>query len=254
MKLKAVRYTLPCLLGLVVTFSISGQSDLVPKAVRTARYESGPSYHEITEAAFRLTGLSRDDRETVAIRICSTEPTLLAIASTVPAPFIMADRFVNAYGYRPDKVVFLFSGYCLSSKNLTSPAIEIWAVPKGALLPSHVNALNSDQIRLVTFGKISTNRGVCDYRSAVGKMIKDLADNPESVGVVFGYFLERPSTVLRRRLRQVTRVLRRSGLPPDRYLVRANRWDDEVSTYPPDSEPRYPSVFVVEMASARKQN
>jgi hypothetical protein len=154
-----------------------------------------------------------------------------------------------------DKVAQIFGGKAAVStaKSPTLPAIEIWTVPKAGLLPTHVEALNSDQIRLVLLGRIPTNRGVRDYRSAASKMTKDLAANPKSVGVVFGYFLEQPSTNLLRRLREIRRIFKRSGLPPDRYLVRTKRWDDEVSTYPPDSEPQYPTTFVVELASTSKE-
>jgi len=83
-------------------------------------------------------------------------------------------------------------------------------------------------------------------------MIKTLRADPASRGVVFGYFLERPSPVLKRRLREVTKILEQSGLPSDRYLVRPMGWNDEVSTYPPDSEPVYPSVFVVQVVVTAK--
>jgi hypothetical protein len=89
-------------------------------------------------------------------------------------------------------------------------------------------------------------RRTYDYKVALQKLIRDLRARPTATGVVFGYFLDRPSQVLQRRLREVTRTLVQSGLPPTRYLVRPIVWNDEVSTFPPDKEPGYPSLFLVE--------
>ena len=107
--------------------------------------------------------------------------------------------------------------------------------------------LKSNEIKLVSLGDRPTNRGVRDYRTAIGKLIKNLRANPESEGVVFGYFLERPGRKLQRRLREVTKTLEQSGLPANRYLVRPMRWNDEVSTSPPDAEPQYPIVYIIEV-------
>lgn len=91
------------------------------------------------------------------------------------------------------------------------------------------------------------NRGVRDYRRSLQKLIRQLRARPTAVGVVLGYFLNHPSEALQRRLREVSRTLERSGLPAERYLVRTMIWNDEVSTYPPDEEPSYPSFFTVEV-------
>lgn len=213
------------------------------------RYEGGGHEFRMNEDILTLSlSIGSKDRKTVAVRVCSKEPMPFALATAAADPFHIADLLIGGYGYSPEQVLFVRAGDCLSSKDPSRPATEIWAIAEGALLPPHVEALESNQIRLISLGKRPVNRGVRDYRTALQELIQELRRNPVSVGVVFGYFLERPSPMLRRRLREVTRTLERSGLPPDRYLVRPQRWDNEVSTYPPDSEPKYPSVFVVEVA------
>src|SRR5699024_5672088 len=87
--------------------------------------------------------------------------------------------------------------------------------------------------------------GVRDYRDAVQKLIRYLRQNPATTGVVFGYFYKRPSRLLQQRLREVTRTLKQSGLPRDRYLVRTTYWNDEASDT--DKEPTYPTLFLVEI-------
>ena len=243
-----------CLTLILLTPSVLGQSNPRQLPQRTERYEGGAGDNEITEAAFRLTGLDLKERERVAIRMCSKEPIVRAMANAPANPFQAADKFVNGYAYLPEKVLFIRSAQCLSRKTPAITATEIWAIPEGASLPGYEEILTSNQVRLVRLGKVPapSNRGVRDYRAAVRELIENLSRNPQNVGVVFGYFLEHPSPALRRRIREVTTSLEQSGLPRQRYLVRLTYWPDEVSTYPPDSEPQYPSVFLVELTAVGK--
>jgi hypothetical protein len=179
--------------------------------------------------------------------VCSKEPIPFALATAGADPFHIAELLTGGYGYTADRVIFLRSENCLSAKEPLRTATEIWTIPEGASLPSNVEALKSNETKLVSLGKRPANRGVRDYNSAIGQLIKNLRANPASRGVVFGYFLKRPSATLQRRLREVTKTLEQSGLPKDRYLVRPMRWNDEVSTYPPDAEPQYPTVSIVEV-------
>ncbi len=257
MRLKAYQYLWQFLMVFLVSLPVSAQSNAESTARLFIRYEHGAAPHRIGEDVLTLTlTINSEARARVAIRVCSRESMPFALATAGADPFLIADRLVNAYAYLPERVIFLRSEDCLSSENQSEPITEIWAIPEGASLPPHVEALQSNQASLIPFGKRPANRGVRDYRTAVGALIKNLRANPTSKGVVFGYFLKRPSAMLQRRLREVRRILEQSGLPPDRYLVRPIGWNDEVSTYPPDSEPRYPSVFVVKVAkgnaSARK--
>jgi hypothetical protein len=71
-------------------------------------------------------------------------------------------------------------------------------------------------------------RGVGDYKSAVAQLVKNLEANADSKGAVFGYFLERPSAKIQQRLRESKRILERSGLSRDRYLVRPMPSNDEL--------------------------
>jgi hypothetical protein len=238
------------LFGLVYALSAAGQTDQLAKPSLEARYESAASYYQLTEDAFRIAGLKSSDRDVIAVRVCSNEPLLLAMAKGLPTPFTIADAFVNRYAYVPEKVFFIRSEDCLSSKPSSTLAVEVWAVPKGAALPPRIETLTFNQIRVVSLGKIPANRGVRDYGTAVRKLVDSLKETPESIGVVVGYYLERPSRMLRRRLKEASALLQHSGLPPNRYIVRPQGWYDEVSVNPPDTEPQYPDVFLVEMTGA----
>lgn len=253
MRLKFLILCLLCSALFLSATSVLGQSDAEKAALRLERYELGASYNEITEAAFRFTGLSSKERATVAIRVCSKEPISLALAMAAADPFQIADKFVNGYAYRPDQVMFLRSVDCLSPKDSSVSATELWAIPQGALLPPYIEAFESNQINRISLGKEPSNRGVRDYKAALHKLIENLQANPANTGVIFGYFLERPSPILQQRVRGIAKLLEQSGLPRNHYLVRLAPWPDEVSTYPPDSEPTYPSVFIIEAAKDCKR-
>ena len=246
MRLKPTHHVVLFLSLLLPAFGVCAQSDSQNVARLFKRYDSGAAYNRVTEDVLTLSiSVTTKERARVAVRVCSKELMPFALATAGADPFHIAELLTGGYGYTSERVIFLRSEECLS-KSSSRTATEIWTIPENASLPPNVEALKSNQARLVSLGKRPANRGVRDYRSAVGEMIKTLRADPASRGVVFGYFLERPSPVLQRRLREVTRILEQSGLPTDRYLVRPKGWNDEVSTYPPDSEPRYPSVFVIE--------
>lgn len=248
MRFKANQYIFLFVIALLPSFQTLARSNA--EAARLfIRYESSAS--RANEDVLTLTlSISRKDRATVAVRVCSKEPLPFALATAGADPFRIADLLRGGYAYSPEQVIFLRSEDCLSSKTPSTAATEVWAIPEGAALPKHVEALKSNQIKLVSLGKELSNRGVRDYKTALQELIENLRANPTNVGIVFGYFLERPSSALQRRLHEVTQTFEQSGLPRDRYLVRPKAWNDEVSTYPPDSEPRYPSVFVVKVKKA----
>jgi hypothetical protein len=247
MRFKTPHHVVLFLLLLLPAFGVFAQSDSEHAARLFKRYDSGAGYNRVTEDVLTLSiSVTGKERARVAVRVCSKEPMPFALATAGADPFHIAELLTGGYGYTPERVIFLRSEDCLS-KYPSRIATEIWTITEGASLPPYVDVLKSNQARFVPLGKRPANRGVRDYRSAVGEMIKTLRADPASRGVVFGYFLERPSTMLQRRLREVRRILEQSGVPPDRYLVRPIGWNDEVSTYPPDSEPVYPSLFVVEV-------
>ena len=257
MRLKRCRGVFLLCVLLLSGSQTAGRSNAETPAKLFTRYEGVAGANRLGEDVLTLTlSLSAEERKTVAIRVCSKEPMPFALATAGADPFRIAELLTDSHGYTPEQVMYLRSEDCSSSKAQAKAVTEVWAVPQGASLPTHVQAFTSNEVMLTSLGKEQANRGARDYKTASQKLVQNLRANPSSVGVVFGYFLERPSPVLRRRLREVRRTLEQSGLPQERYLVRPKAWDDEVSTYPPDAEPQYPSVFVVEVmkanANARK--
>jgi hypothetical protein len=208
------------------------------------RYERGGSYNRIIEDVLTLTiEVKPEQRTKVAVRVCSKQPLPFALVNATPDPFHIAELLVDGYAYSPSQVVFVRSEDCLG-KDPSAGVTEIWTLSHGASLPPHVEERKSSDVTRTALGKRPADRGVRDYRNAVDELIKNLRADPTATGVVIGYIVRRPSPMLQRRLREVRRVLERSGLPPDRYLVRTMYWNDEG----PNSEPQYPSVFIIKGA------
>ena len=208
------------------------------------RYEAGASYHRISENVLTLRiNVAPADRDKIAIRFCSKQPLLFALATARVDAFRMAELLVGAYSYSPQEVIYLRSEGCLA-KDPSTTAIEIWTLREDSLLPHHVEARFSSQVRRSSLGKRPVNYGVRDYEAATRDLIARLQANPGSRGVVIGYFFKRPSAAIKRRLRRVKALLQRSGLPPDRYHIQMTYWNDEYSMS--DPEPPYPRVFLIE--------
>jgi hypothetical protein len=234
---------------LLSSMPTAGQSDAGTSAKLFRRYERGASVSRLSEDVLTLTLSVGKERPNIGIRVCSKEPLPLALVTANADPFLIGKLLGDGYGFSPDRIIYLRAEDCLSAQPLVMPVTEVWIIPQGASLPSHVDAATGGQVRKTSLGKEEVNRGVRDYKVALQQLIRDLRANPNTVGVVFGYFLDHPSQVLRRRLREVSRILKHSALSKDRFLVMPMAWTDEISTYPRDREPTYPSLYVVEVVN-----
>ncbi len=226
---------------------VCGQS-IQPSLIH--RYEKGYSLHSLEDNAAYLADSAGSDGA-VVVRVCSKERMPLALSLAAADPLIVATILKVDYDFTPERVLFLRSEDCLGS-DLAVAATELWAVPEGAVLPTSVESVRSDQVRLESIGtKDELGKGARDYQAATRKLIAELHEKPDAAGVVLGYYYKKPSPVMERRLREVRKLLEQSGLPQDRYCVRLAAWTGERSVDPPDPEPKYPSLFVVEVARAK---
>lgn len=197
MRFKAATHHVLVLLLLLQAFGVFAQTDSEDAAQLFKRYDPGAAYNRVTEDVLTLSlSVKAKERAGVAVRVCSKEQLPFALATAGADPFHIAELLTGGYGYAGERVIFLRSEDCLSAKEQLRPAVEIWTIPEGASLPSHVEVLKSNEVKLVPLGKRPANRGVRDYRSAVTEMVKTLRADRASRGVVVGYFLKRPSPAL----------------------------------------------------------
>jgi len=248
-----MRQALFLIIGLLLFSSVSlGQGSTKPEAVRMRRYErNGSGFDEITEANYELTRRLDTSNDLAVVRICSRESMSLALSIAAMNPFTVARALNQGYNFSLERMLFLRSEDCLGSDPAVS-ATELWAVPKGAALPPFVESIKSSHAHLEILGtKDLLAAGTRNYRLAVKELTTKLRAAPEAVGVVVGYYYKNPSLVMKRRLREVRKILDQSGLRQDRYFVRFVPWPGERSDDRPEPEPRYPSVFVVKVERDR---
>ncbi len=243
-----IRQGLAVLLGLLLcSATLLAQDDTKTQAARVRRYERmGSGGDAIMEATVDLVHYTSQPIDAV-VRVCSNEPMPLALSIAAMNPFIVARALNQGYNFSLERILFLRSEDCLGSDPAVA-ATELWAVPKGAALPPFVESIKSSHTHLEILGtKDLLAAGTRNYRLAVRELTTKLRTAPEAMGVVVGYYYKNPSLMMRRRLREVRKMLEQSGLRQDRYFVRFIPWPGERSIDPPEAEPKYPSVFVVKV-------
>jgi len=240
------------IIGLLFSSSGSLGQGGKPEAVQVRRYErTGSGFDAITEANYELTRIATKPDDVAVIRLCSREPMALALSIAAMNPFTVARALNQGYNFVLERILFLRSEDCLGSDSAVA-ATELWAVPKGAALPTSVESINASQARLQTVG--ATNllaEGTRNYRLAVKELTTKVRAAPDAIGVVVGYYFKQPSLEMKRRVREAQKMLEQSGLPHDRYSVRLMPWPGARSIDPPEPEPKYPSVLVVEVMKDR---
>jgi len=237
-------------LGLFLYFTTLslGQESKQPEAklVRSP-FAGGDVIHVIQEAALDLKEYASGADDMVAVRVCSKEPLPVALSIAAASPFIMLE-YLEHYGFSRERVLLLRSESCLGD-NSAIAMTEFWAIPKGAVPPPSVESIKSSQAQLEVVRTEDTIKSAKGYGAALQKLIAKLRAKPESTGVVVGSYYEKPSLALERSLRKAQRALEQNGLSADRFYVRATPLLGERADN--DPEPKYPSLFVVEVAKAK---
>ena len=220
-----------------------------PQAERIRRFAgSGSNFDAITEANYELTRIAQKPIDLAVLRICSKEsmPTALSVAAA--NPFTVAKALNEGYNFSPDRILFLRSEDCVDSSS-TVAATELWAVPSGATLPTFVQSVKSSQVSVESIGTKNTPPldGVRDYKNATRQLIAKLRTREHAVGIVRGYYYRKTDRLMRERLHEVEQLLRQGGIPKERYVIRVMPWAVEDSVAGRTSEPKYPSISLIEI-------
>lgn len=244
-----MRQVMFLIIGLLLLSGVAPSQGRKPEAVQVHRFErAGSGFDAITEANYELTRIATRSDDVAVIRVCSREPMPVALSIAAMNPFTVARALNQGYNFALERVLFLRSEDCLGSEAAVA-ATELWVAPKGAALPAFVDLIKSTQAHLETVGtKSLLAAGARNYRFAVRELATKVRAKPEATGVVVGYYFKQPSPEMKRRVSEAQKMLEQSGLPRDRYSVRFMPWPGEQSIDPPEPEPKYPSIFIVEVA------
>lgn len=235
--------------GLLIPLNVSfaGQGLIRPSSKLVQRYERGCDDACLQELAIQLGGVyAKGSDDKVVVRFCSKEPLPVAFSTAAAPPKFVASVLTESYGFTSERILFSRSEDCLGiDPSIT--ATEFWVIPKGGASPPSVEMVNASQIKIDNLGMKGAFGTAKSYRKALQKLPQVLRTRPKSVGIVLGYYYNKPSTTMERRLREVRRRLKQSGAPNSRYFIRQMPWTGERSVDPPDPEPTYPSIFIIEI-------
>ena len=214
-----------CLASLVV--SVHAQEARQP--VLVTRYEvGGSSVDSMSEYSAPILHYFKESPSSpLVIRLCSDKPLPTAIATAAVEPVTLA-RYLSRYSVPEERIVVSRSESC-AGKVAGNTATELWMAPADDLLPEAKESVKVCQIRVrelksrgdETKGvKIGISNGVL----AVKRLVSELEAEPDSTGIVLGYYLQEPTDAIEKKLAQAQKLLADSGLPPGRYYVRSMHW------------------------------
>ena len=206
------------------------------------RYENGCGHSCAQELAIDIGKATRASEDRLAVRFCSRKTLAAALATATAPPAYLFSILKGSYGYTDDRIWFLLSPEC-ETKNILLTTTEFWVVPKDAQLPAAVQSVVSTQVQVDQLGAPIGDAE--SYGKLSSDLIQRLRANRGAVGVVVGYYYQKPSPLLRRRLREVDNSLRQSGLAKERYSTHLMPWPGEKTDS--DPEPTYPSGVVIEL-------
>lgn len=241
-----MRGILLCLVGLLITTGTQLREgrDVKTEATLSNRFEYVLSRYRLEESLIGLADAARQPGTMLLIRICSKEPMPKALILSAASPNIVYDYMSNFYNYPRERIRILRSENCLSEKTALA-ATELWVVPKDGEVPSSAESININQVSGRTIQSGNKIKSSSEFNAALQRLITTLRKRPQSIGVVEGYYFNKPSSAMRRALQAAKESLGGSKLQASRYLVHLRPWSDEVPSSP--SEPKYPSVYIIEV-------
>jgi hypothetical protein len=225
-----------------------------PEAKLVHRFEKEVNQYLISQAVdASLKEYSNDPNNIIALRVCSKDTFPLSLYSSAVSSVIV-QAYIQVGWLNPisqERIPFIRAEDCNVDDSPVAP-VEMWVVPKGASLPSHVEFAQFCQLR---FSYIATNKlkglphllSRREYQMALRKLVTKLRRNPKAIALFRGEYLREPSPVLEKNLRDVSALMERHGLGSDRYLTKFDHFGGDYREGTP--EPQYPDIITVEVSA-----
>lgn len=226
--------------------TVAAQTD--SKTIETKifiRYDKPVGEYRIGEDLVGLTEIK--NKENIAVRICSNQTFPEAILKAKADPFLIVEKLTNDFAFLPEKTYFLLSKDCITDGQ--KEAVEIWLISNKLDYPTNEKVINSTQVILSPVGKNISNRGMTDYKNASKELLKKLQSNAAFCGVIKGYYLNKPSNLLKKRVKEIEALFKKNNISNDRYKLLFEPWSDEISISPKDREPVYPNIYLLTIST-----
>lgn len=213
-----------------------------PRSKLFYRFDVGVSRHRLEESLIGLADAARQPDALLLIRVCSKEPMPKALVLSAASPRIIYDYMGTFYDFPPERIRLQRSEDCLGRDNAFA-ATELWVIPKDADVPPSVESVSLGQMSAEVIKRGDEIKSIGEFRAALRRLVKALREQPDSVGIVTGYYFNHPSPTMLNALREAKNTLGRNKLPKSKYLIHIKPWGDELPPSP--SEPKYPTAFIM---------
>ena len=212
----------------------------------------GETYSPLQEIYLDLEGSAGKPGDMMAMRICSGEPLPAAIFLAVINPLGVGERIATEgingrVFFSKDRIMILRSPEC-SVPHPPYVPLEFWGVPKGAELPPFVESAKLCQVLLEGRPSDELAKTRMAYRQSLKRVVAEARATADAVVIVLGEYNVRPSSSMRRALKEAKSFLKQSRLPENRYFVRIKPSAYYDPEYSAAREPQYPSAVVVRIA------
>jgi|SRR6267142_4832504 len=234
----------------LLSMSVFAQEPRKPTAIPSRRLVTrGEMYSPLQEIYLDLEGSAGQPGDMIAMRICSTEPLSLAMFMAVVSPLGVGENIAKEgingrVFFSRDRIMILRSPDC----SVTHPPyvpLEFWGVPKGAALPSFVESARLCQVLFEGGPSDKPAKNQTAYRQSLKNVVAEARASPDAVVIVLGEYNVRPSSSMRRALREAKSFLKQSELPQSRYFVRIKPSAYYDPEYSREQEPRYPRAVAL---------
>lgn len=247
-------------LALIGTYCVSSQaqSNLRPEAKLIYRFEQRieyPADYEVRAAVIALSESvdAKNPNDRVAIRLCSNDSILRAFYTAAVSPDVIklhvgSGGLVGWHKTPPERTLILRSTDCLGNDSSVVPT-ELWALPNGAEPPPSSESMKFCQLKLdyLALNHLKGHRPQLikrrEYNSALRKLVVKLRANPNSLGLIQGYFLREPNPKIEQNSRDFQSFMERHNIQQSRYVVRLSQFGGDF--YQSTPEPNYPDVNLV---------
>jgi hypothetical protein len=179
----------------------------------------------------------------IGIRVCSTEPLLFSIARSTMNALRMADYLITI-GYKKSDVFLLRASDCIGKVKGELFSTEIWGLPDNSRLPGNVENITYDELAMKTLGFDPVDCPKVIYRLSETKLIEELNRDKGAVAVIVGYYIERPSKLLKSHIKQIQKKLDTEHISRSRYRIGFEAWHDGDSGCI-SSEPIHPIILIL---------
>jgi hypothetical protein len=167
------------------------------------------------------------------IRLCSTKSLPVAIGSAALDPLIFSDYLSKDFeGFKPtiafNRIKIDRSEKCIG-KVASNTAADLWLVFNDGNLPDSSETIEACQIRIKDIKSKEDKKrdifvGTYNHRLAIKRLIEELKENPQATGSVIGSYIDISTKEIKQKLSVARTMLKKSGLPANRYDVRLMRW------------------------------